>query len=110
MREAPEKYRAGLLSALSDILDATDESGKIIGSMGEEAMAVLTSDADITVGSFFLKDDEFAEKQDIFFQGEDELTAASKEADLVYADLMYRRALAADTRLVPLVHCALSGC
>ncbi len=69
-----------------------------------------TSDADITVGSFFLKDDEFAEKQDIFFQGEDELTAASKEADLVYADPMYRRALAADTHLVPLVHCALSGC
>ena len=48
VREAPKKYRAGLLSALSDILEATDESGKIIGSMGEEAMAVLTSDADIT--------------------------------------------------------------
>ena len=69
-----------------------------------------TSDTDITVGSFFLKDDEFAEKQDIFFQGEDELTSASREADLVYADPMYRRALAADTHLVPLVHCALSGC
>ena len=69
-----------------------------------------TSDAEITVGSFFLKDDEFAEKQDLFFQGEDELTDATKEADLVYADPMYRRALAADTHLVPLVHCALSGC
>lgn len=69
-----------------------------------------SSDADITVGSFFLQDSEFAEKQDIFFQGEDELTAASKEADLVYADPMYRRALHADVRFAPLVHCALSGC
>ena len=69
-----------------------------------------SSEADITVGSFFLQDNEFAEKQDIFFQGEDELTSASKEADLVYADPMYKRALAADTRSVPLVHCALSGC
>ncbi|MBQ2591899.1 MAG: HEAT repeat domain-containing protein [Candidatus Riflebacteria bacterium] len=48
VREAPEMYRAGLLSALSDILDATDESGEIIGTMGEEAMSVLCSDADIT--------------------------------------------------------------
>ena len=69
-----------------------------------------TSDAEITVGSFFLQDAEFAEKQDLFFQGEDELTAASEEADLVYADPMYRRALAADTRLVSFIHCALSGC
>ena len=69
-----------------------------------------TSDAHIIVGSFFLQDAEFAEKQDLFFQGEDELTAASKEADLVYADPMYKRALASDTSLVPLVHCALSGC
>ena len=69
-----------------------------------------TSDAEITVGSFFLKDDEYAEEQDIFFQGEDELTAVSKEADLVYADPMYRKALAAETKFVSLVHCALSGC
>ena len=69
-----------------------------------------TSDAYITVGSFFLQDAEFAEKQDLFFQGEDELIAASKEADLIYADPMYRRALASDARFVPLVHCALSGC
>ncbi len=69
-----------------------------------------TSDADITVGSFFLQDDEFAEKQDLFFQGEDELTAAEKEADLVYADPMYKRALASEAKLIPLVHCALSGC
>ena len=69
-----------------------------------------TSDADITVGSFFLQDAEFAEKQDLFFQGEDELIAASKEADLIYADPMYRRALESDARVVPLVHCALSGC
>ena len=69
-----------------------------------------TSDAEIAVGSFFLKDDEYAEKQDLFFQGEDELTAASKEVDLIYADPMYRRALAAEVRFVPLVHCALSGC
>ncbi len=69
-----------------------------------------TSDAEITVGSFFLQDAEFAEKQDLFFQGEDELTSASKEVDLVYADPMYRRALAADARFAPLVHCALSGC
>ena len=68
------------------------------------------SDAHIAVGSFFLQDADFAEKQDIFFQGEDELAAASKEADLVYADPMYRRALAPDIRFVPLVHCALSGC
>ena len=68
------------------------------------------SDAEITVGSFFLQDADFAEKQDLFFQGEDELTAASKEADLVYADPMYKRALAADTRFALLVHCALSGC
>ena len=69
-----------------------------------------TSDADITVGNFFLQDAEFAEKQDLSFQGEDELIAASKEADLIYADPMYRRALASDARFVPLVHCALSGC
>jgi len=69
-----------------------------------------TSDADVAVGSFFLQDDEFEEKQDLFFQGEDELKAASREADLVYADPMYQRALAPDARLVPLVHCALSGC
>ena len=69
-----------------------------------------TSDAEIAVGSFFLQDDEYAEKQDLFFQGEDELTAASKEADLVYADPMYRRVLSAESRFVPLVHCALSGC
>ncbi len=69
-----------------------------------------TSDAEITVGSFFLQDADFTEKQDLFFQGEDELTAASKEADLVYADPMYRRALVTDTRFAPLVHCALSGC
>ena len=48
VREAPNRYRAGLLSALSDILDATDETGEIIGTMGEEAMSVLCSDADIT--------------------------------------------------------------
>ena len=69
-----------------------------------------TSDADITVGSFFIQDAEFAEKQDTFFQGEDELTAASREADLIYADPMYRRALSSDAKFVPLVHCALSGC
>ena len=69
-----------------------------------------TSDAEITVGSFFLQNAEFVEKQDLFFQGEDELTAASKEADLVYADPMYKRALSPETKLVPLVHCALSGC
>ena len=69
-----------------------------------------TSDTEITVGSFFLQESEFAEKQDLFFQGEDELTAASKEADLVYADLMYKRALASEAKLIPLVHCALSGC
>ena len=68
------------------------------------------SDAHIAVGGFFLQDAEFAEKQDLFFQGEDELTEASKEADLVYADPMYKRAVASDTRLIPLVHCALSGC
>lgn len=48
VKEAPERYRAGLLSALSDILEATDETGEIIGTMGEEAMSVLCSDADIT--------------------------------------------------------------
>ncbi len=48
VQEAPEIYRAGLLSALSDILDATDESGEIISSMNKEAMAVLCSNADIT--------------------------------------------------------------
>ena len=69
-----------------------------------------TSDAEITVGSFFQQEAEFAEMQDLFFQGEDELTAASKEADLVYADPMYKRALAVDSRFAPLVHCALSGC
>lgn len=69
-----------------------------------------TSGAEITVGSFFLQDTEFVEKQDLFFQGEDELTVASKETDLVFADPMYIRALASDARLVPLVHCALSGC
>ena len=69
-----------------------------------------TSDAEIIVGSFFLQESEFAEKQDLFFQGEDELTAASEDVDLVYADPMYKRALAAETRFVPLVHCALSGC
>ncbi len=69
-----------------------------------------TSDAEITVGSFFLQESEFAEKQDLFFQGEDELTAVSKEADLVYGDPMYRRVLAADARFASLVHCALSGC
>lgn len=69
-----------------------------------------TSGAEITVGSFFLQDAEFKENQDLFFQGEDELTAASKKADLIYADPMYRRALAADAKFVPLVHCALSGC
>lgn len=69
-----------------------------------------TSDAEITVGSFFLMDDEFSKKQDFFFQGEDELTAASKEAEVIYADPMYKRALYAGTKFVPLVHCALSGC
>ena len=68
------------------------------------------SDAHVTVGSFFLQDAEFAEGQDLFFQGEDELTAASKEADLVYADPMYKRALSPGAHLVPLIHCALSGC
>ena len=69
-----------------------------------------TSDAEVIVGSFFLQDAEFKEKKDLFFQGEDELTAASEEADLIYADPMYKRALVSDARLVPLVHCALSGC
>lgn len=48
VKEAPKRYRAGLLSALSDILEATDETGEVIGTMGEEAMSVLCSDADIT--------------------------------------------------------------
>lgn len=48
VKEAPEIYRAGLLSALSDILEAVDESGSMIGGMGNEAMAVLLSNADIT--------------------------------------------------------------
>ncbi len=48
VREAPERYRAGLLSALSDILEVIDESGETIGTMGEEAMAVLCSNTDIT--------------------------------------------------------------
>lgn len=48
VKEAPEIYRAGLLSALSDILESVDESGKIISGMGDEAMAVLLSNADIT--------------------------------------------------------------
>ncbi len=69
-----------------------------------------TSDAHIIVGSFFLQDAEFAEEQDLFFQGEDELTTATKEADLIYADPMYKRALSPEAKLVPLVHCALSGC
>ena len=69
-----------------------------------------TSDSQIAVGSFFLQDSEFAEAHDLFFQGEDELTAASEEVDLVYADPMYKRALSEKARFVPLVHCALSGC
>ena len=69
-----------------------------------------TSDAEVIVGSFFLQDAEFKEKKDLSFQGEDELTAASEEADLIYADPMYKRALVSGARLVPLVHCALSGC
>ena len=73
-------------------------------------MIQRVSDAHIAVGSFFLQDNEFTEKQDMFFQGEDELTAASEEADLVYADPMYRRALSETARFVPLPHCALSGC
>lgn len=48
VREAPERYRAGLLSALSDILEAIDESGETISTMGEEAMSVLCSNTDIT--------------------------------------------------------------
>ena len=47
VKNAPDRYRAGLLSALSDILDAIDESGEIISTMNEEAMNVLCSDADI---------------------------------------------------------------
>lgn len=47
VRNAPEKYKAGLLSALSDILDAIDDSGEIISTMNDEAMDVLRSDADI---------------------------------------------------------------
>ena len=47
VRNAPKRYKAGLLSALSDILDAIDESGEIISSMNDEAMEVLCSDADI---------------------------------------------------------------
>ncbi len=47
LKEAPERYRAGLLSALSDILDAIDDTGDIISTMNEEAMDVLRSDADI---------------------------------------------------------------
>ena len=69
-----------------------------------------TSDAEIKVSSFFLQSEEWTEKGDIFFQGEDELTAASEEADLVYADPMYYRALAPGVCSVPLEHCALSGC
>ena len=69
-----------------------------------------TYDANVVVGSFFLQDNDFAEKQDLCFQGEDELTIAAQEADIVYADPMYKRALPAEAKLVPLVHCALSGC
>ncbi len=47
IKKVPEKYRAGLLSALSDILDAVDDSGDIISTMNEEALEVLQSDADI---------------------------------------------------------------
>ncbi len=48
VKNAPELYRAGLLSALSDILEAVDETGETISDMSEEAMAVLLSNADIT--------------------------------------------------------------
>lgn len=47
VKEAPKAYRAGLLSALSDILEATDETGNEICSMSEEAMSVLLSDVDM---------------------------------------------------------------
>lgn len=46
IKNAPKSYQAGLLSAMSDILEATDDTGDAIGCMGEEAMAVLDSDAD----------------------------------------------------------------
>ena len=47
IKNVPENYRAGLLSALSDILDAVDDTGNIISSMNQEALEVLKSDADI---------------------------------------------------------------
>lgn len=47
IKEAPEQYKAGLLSALSDILNSTDESGLKICDMKDEAMAVLCSKSDM---------------------------------------------------------------
>lgn len=69
-----------------------------------------TSDADVAVGSFFLRLDAAAEEQDPAFSGEDELARAADGCDLVIADPMYRRALASSgARLAPLPHIALSG-
>ena len=48
VRKVPKPYRAGLLSALSDILESIDETGEIISDMNEEAMEVLLSNTDIT--------------------------------------------------------------
>ncbi|MBO7048826.1 MAG: hypothetical protein J6W62_07945 [Spirochaetia bacterium] len=118
------KERFGIPYSLSypetpSLIRATEEAGSakrilIVHQQGAgntlRNIIRRTSDAEIAVGSFFLQDSKFAEKQDLFFQGEDELAAASKKVDLVYADPMYRRALSADARFVPLVHCALSGC
>ena len=47
VKETTGRYKAGLLSMLSDILDATDETGNEISSMKDEALAVLCSDVDI---------------------------------------------------------------
>ena len=47
VQSATGRYKASLLAMLSDILEATDETGKEISTMSEEALAVLCSDVDI---------------------------------------------------------------
>lgn len=102
--------------ALERAAAAIPPAGRILilhqQAVGNALRALLRrrTDAQISVGTFFLRDTALAEDGDLFFEGEDELIGAAQGFDVIAADPLYRRALA-DTGAawVDLPHTACSG-